>query len=407
MALKRTVILFPAAFLMNMSLLMINFAVIFFLKDLVGLSASTIGWFFAAGSGGYVLGCMMMRPIQNRIAPPVSMFIALAMTVFSLFMIKSSTTPARVLVYYLIFSTAPAFYWPQVMGWFSYGLSNAELGKSISRFNISWSTGALCGPFLGGILAERNILLSFYIDIAMIAFIALLLIIGLLFVRDMRSYPMHSSTEPSGPATHEAGMEDGSPDADELINGGKGTILRYAGWIGVFSVYIVLGLLNNIFPLFIRDTLGLGESSAGNILFVRGITTAVGFYFAGRIIKWHFNRKIMIITQVLVIIVLLILLFVKTISGFYLLFIIYGLLFSMAYSNGIFHGSAGALDRGRRMALFESILTIGVMLGSVGGGYLFQYYSIYTAFVFSAVVIGAGLAAQLIIIGAGIRKKLD
>ena len=190
------------------------------------------------------------------------MFISIAMTIFSLFMMKSSTSPGAVLVYYLIFSTAPAFYWPQLMGWFSYGLKNEELGKSISRFNISWSTGALCGPLLGGILAERNIMLSFYIDIGMIGLIALLLLIGLVFIKDMRNFPAHIVADPSGPATHEAGLEESSAEDSELLNGGKGTIMRYPGWIGVFSAYVVLGLVNNIFPLFIRDSLGLGESLA-------------------------------------------------------------------------------------------------------------------------------------------------
>lgn len=404
MQLKRTVILFPAAFLMNMSLMMINFAVIFFLKDLIGISPSTIGWFFAAGYGGYVLGCMLMRPVQNKIIPPVSMFVALFLTVFSLFMIKNSTSPGEVLIFYLIFSTAPAFYWPQLMGWFSYGLSNHELSKSISGFNISWSSGALCGPLVGGILAERNIIMSFYIDIAMIAAIMLLLVIGLVFIKDMKRFPVHYKSVASGPATHEAGLEEAPASSNELINGGKGTVMRFPGWIGVLSVYVVLGLLNNIFPLFVRDTLGLGESAAGNILFVRGLMTAAGFFAAGKIISWHFNRKIMLITQGATAVVMIAMLFMKTVPGFYLLFIIYGALFSMAYSNGIFHGSAGALDRGRRMALFESFLTTGIIIGSIGGGYLYQYYSIYAAFIFCVSIIVIGLIAQIAIISIGRRR---
>ena len=169
---------------------------------------------------------------------------------------------------------------------------------------------------------------------------------------------------------------------------------------------IVLGLTNNIFPLFVRDTLGLGESAAGNILFVRGITTAAGFFIAGRFIFWHFNKKFMLLVQIATAVSMMLLLFIRTVPGFYSLFIFYGLLFSMSYSNGIFHGSAGALDRGRRMGLFEIFLTLGVITGSIVGGYLFQYFSIYHAFVFSAIVISAGLIAQLFIFAASRRKNL-
>jgi predicted MFS family arabinose efflux permease len=233
----------------------------------------------------------------------------------------------------------------------------------------------------------------------------LLIITGILFVKDMRIFPEHTKAVAAAPVAHEAGLEDEAVSSG-LINGGRGTILRYAGWIGVFSTYIVLGLTNNIFPLFIRDTLGFGESIAGNILFVRGLTTAAGFYLAGRIIGWHFNGKVMIITQTATAAAMLFLLFIKTVPGFYILFIFYGLLFSMAYANAIFHGSAGALDRGRRMGLFESFLTMGVITGSIGGGYLFQYFSIYAAFVFCFIIITAGLAAQLIILREGKKRGL-
>lgn len=405
---KRTVILFPAAFLMNFSLLMINFAVIFFLKDLVGLSASTIGWFFAAGYGGYAVGCIALRPVQNRLIPPVSMFIALSMTLFSLLMISRSTNPAAVLVYYLIFSTAPAFWWPQLMGWFSYGLSNKELSKSISRFNMSWSSGALFGPLVGGILAERNIMISFYLDLGMIGLLAVLLIAGLIFIKDMRKYPVHTPVMADGPATHETGIEEASAGAtSELINNGKGTIMRFSGWIGVFSVYVVLGLLNNIFPLFVRESLGLGESVAGNILFARGVTTAIGFFLMGRVTLWHFNFKIMLITQIFTALIMIALTLVNAVPVFYLLFVVYGLIFSVAYSNGIFHGSAGAYDRGRRMGLFETFLTLGVVTGSIGGGYMYQFFSIKTAFIFSAVVIVAGLIVQIFVFVYGRKNKIQ
>jgi len=391
---KRTIVLFPAAFLMNMNLGMVNFAVIFYLKDSLSISPSIIGWFFAVGALGYVLGCMLLRKIQNRILPPVSMFITILLTIFSVFMMLKADSPVVVLIFYLVFATAPAFYWPQLMGWFSYGLDNRNLGTSISRFNISWSTGSLIGPLVGGILVEKNLLLPFYVDIILMIALGLLLVLGLVFVRDMRNYPVHIEVDTPK-------RSDG-----ETLNDGKGTILRFAGWIGVFSVYVVLGLLNNIFPIFVREDLGLGESVAGNILFFRGIATAVGFVAAGKIIRWHFNGRLMLLTQAVTAVCMLFLFFVKSVSGFYILFVIYGLLFSMAYSNGIFHGSAGAVDRGRRMALFESVLTLGVILGSVLGGYLYQYFSIYTAFLFCFAVILTGFCAQLVFVKYGKKNGL-
>ena len=187
--LKRTAVLFPAAFLMNLNLSLINFAVIFYLKDSIGIGPSTIGWFFAAGSAGYVAGCLLLRKIQNRIIPPVSMFISIFLIISSVSGMILAESPVSVLVFYLIFSTAPAFYWPQLMGWFSHGLDSAALGKTISRFNISWSAGVLTGPFIGGIMVEKELLLPFFADLGIMALLAVLLVLGLVFVGDMRKFP--------------------------------------------------------------------------------------------------------------------------------------------------------------------------------------------------------------------------
>ena len=115
----------------------------------------------------------------------------------------------------------------------------------------------------------------------------------------------------------------------------------------------------------------------------------------------------MLFTQAAIITVLLVMLVIKSIPGFYIILMLFGFFFAMAYSNGIFHGSAGAVDRGRRMGLFESILTLGTMVGSIVGGYLFQYFSIYQAFILCAGIISAGLVVQLIILWIGKKHRLD
>ena len=383
MALKRTSILFPAAFLMNLNLGLVNFTVIFYLKDVVGIGASAIGWFFAAGAGCYVASCLLLSRVQHKIPAPVSMFVSIILVMFSVAGMMRAETPAVVLIFYLVFSSAPSLYWPPLVGWFSQGLSSRELGKTVSSFNISWSTGALAGPLVGGVLVEINLLLPFFADIAIGIVMTALLLSGIMFVDDMK-IRKDTDTEAEG------------GDDSVLLNGGKGTFLRFMGWIGVFSTYIVLGLLNNIFPLFVRDSLGFGESVAGNILFLRGLATAIGFFAAGKLVFWHFNGRLMLIVQFLTAALMLGLFFIKNIAGFYLLFILFGIFFAAAYSNGIFHGTAGAAQRGPRMALFEAFLTMGVMSGSVAGGYLYQNISINAAFIFCASVITAGFIVQLV-----------
>ena len=338
--------------------------------------------------------------------PPVSMMIAIILTLFSLIMLINSTSPFFVFIYYFIFATAPAFFWPRLMGWFSYGLDSRNLGKAVSLFNLSWSFGSLLGPLVGGFVAGYNIMLSFYIDIAVITFIGLMLLFGMLFIKDLREYPGKQRVVGDGPATHAAGMAP-NEKKNHLLNGGKGTFFRFPGWIGVFSVYIVLGLVNNIFPLYVRDYLRFEESTAGNLLFTRGLVSAIAFYILGKFSAWHFNKKIMLMVEICTVIILIFMVLSKSIFLFYLLFILFGFLFSTGYSGGIFHGSAGAEDTSRRMALFESFLTLGLVAGTVAGGYLYQFFSIQTAFIFSSMVMLLGFLAQCILFNYAKKRGLN
>ena len=100
---------------------------------------------------------------------------------------------------------------------------------------MSWSTGALCGPLVGGFLVEKELLLPFYADVVFLSAAALLLAVGLLVIKDMRIFPVHTEPAATGSVTHEAGLEEKADSG--LLNGGRGTVLRFAGWIGVFSTY--------------------------------------------------------------------------------------------------------------------------------------------------------------------------
>ncbi len=397
MKLKKTAVLFPAAFLMNVNLSLINFSLIFLLKDSLGLNASVIGWYFAVGSAGYTAGCMLLTRVQDKINPALSMLGSVFLMLGSIAMLIRVESAAAALVLYLAFATAPAFFWPQLMGWFSTGLDNRNLGKAVARFNISWSTGALTGPLVGGFAVEHQLSLAFYMDLVFLGLIAASVIAGLAFIEDMKAPGKKRIAAAPAPETHEPQAVEQTEPEIERINDGRGTILRYAGWIGVFCSYAVLGLFNNIFPLFIRDSLGYGESVAGNLLFIRGAVTAAGFILLGKTDKWHFNSKLIMLTQVAVAAVMILLFVNRFMAGFYILLSVFGFLFSLAYSNSIFHGSAGADNRGKRMALHESFLTLGVIAGSVGGGYLYQYHSIYTAFISFMALAIVGFAVQAVI----------
>ncbi|MCI7606508.1 MAG: MFS transporter, partial [Spirochaetales bacterium] len=69
---------------------------------------------------------------------------------------------------------------------------------------------------------------------------------------------------------------------------------------------------------------------------------------------------------------------VHSIPSFALLFALYGAVFALSYNLSIFHGAEGAKERHKRMVIHEVLLTIGTILGSLIGGFVYQYFSFRT-----------------------------
>ena len=71
-------------------------------------------------------------------------------------------------------------------------------------------------------------------------------------------------------------------------------------------------------------------------------------------------------------------LFLRSIAAFAILFALYGFVFALSYDLSIFHGAEGAKDRHKRMVIHEVLLTLGTIIGSLVGGFVYQYFSFKT-----------------------------
>lgn len=78
-----------------------------------------------------------------------------------------------------------------------------------------------------------------------------------------------------------------------------------------------------------------------------------------------------------------------------LLMALFGLTSSMNYSASIFHGSSGSLNRSRRMAIHEAVLSAGVVCESLLGGLIYEYVSVTALYRFASLVTLAGGIAQM------------
>jgi DHA1 family multidrug resistance protein-like MFS transporter/DHA1 family quinolone resistance protein-like MFS transporter len=374
---RRNHLLFAGAFTMNLNLTMLGLSLVYFLADKFGQGAGMIGLFFALGYGTYFLGCTLYHRWDDKIRPAGSLISAAALIAFLSLGLYFSPRFGLALGALLLLQGSLGFFWPPLMGWVSAGLEGKELGRNLGQFNQSWSTGALLGPFVAGWLYPVNPILPFAVSASSLLLIALLFILGSRILPDMN------------PADTLKAKKEAPAGID------KSTPLRFPSWVGIFSSYAVYGVVVNILPLEIRDSLGYGEQTAGNLLLLRGIVTLAGFTLLARHAGWHFKRSwimaVQLITTVLVSVVLLLPSRLGFLGGFILLF---GLLYAASYNNSIFHGSSGAVNRGRRMAIHEAVLTMGVASGSLGGGVLYQWGGVDLVWFFLLLIQAGGLLAM-------------
>ena len=133
-----------------------------------------------------------------------------------------------------------------------------------------------------------------------------------------------------------------------------------------------------VFPQYALDNLGYSESITGNILLFRGISVTVAFLVMQKVRAWQKGVGPIILSQVVFALLTFLLLAFKSIPAYALLFALYGAVFALSYNLSIFHGAEGAKERHKRMVIHEVLLTLGTIIGSLVGGFVYQYFSFKT-----------------------------
>lgn len=381
-------LVYPAAFLVNAGITMLNFSYIFFLRRSYGTSPALIGWMSAFWAAAYLVGCIGLGGVSRRLSYRGALPLATAtmgLSALAILLIPSETAAVAA---YMLFGLITALHWPPLMGWLSEGLEGSELNRWVGGFNLSWSTGAGSGPFIAGILIERSAALAFWV------IAGIYLIITIIYLAVFRV------------ATRRARRIGPVKNAEPIAEEDRSSPLRFAGWIGVASSYLLLGAVMFIFPMYAEDILNYAESYTGLLLFLRGAVTVAGFYIAGRTLFWHHNEMQILLSQLALAGTGLWIAFASGPRAYLLLFSLFGLIFALQYATSIFHGVSGALERERRMAIHEGALTFGVMLGSAGGGILYQFFSFRAVLlIISAAILAAGMLQIGTILLARRQKK--
>jgi MFS family permease len=372
----------PGAFLVSISEGLVNLGIVFFLRERYGARPGLIGVFMGYSVLVYILGCLLLRPVFERLRYQISLPLAVTgMPVFLLLLVLLPSLPLTFLLSGL-YRLAMVFFWPPAMGWLSQGVEDAALSRRQSLFNLSWSLGLVIGYALAGMASRRAARLPLLLSIISFAAYAVYLSAALALFPSLRA------------EAHAKPLPDAEPAAvSRPAPSGKGTPLRFPAWVGMFPNYLVSGMVAAVFPLFAQDVLEASKSLVGTLVSMRSLTQSLGFLLLGAVGFWHYKGRYLVAAQLYLALLIVLMSLARTVAFFAVLFPLLGLSSAMSYTGGLFHAVAGASRRAGRMAIHESVLNAGYITGASVSGLLYQQYSMRAVLLFC---LGSSLLALLV-----------
>lgn len=384
----KSAVLFPATFIVALGHGLVTLGVIFYIREVFHATPSQVGYFTALWSMCFILGCIFIRPLSDRILPRYVLICATFLKSLFIVLILFVKSMAFAYLFYGFFGLSISFFWPPLMGWLSRGIEGAELGKLMSRYNFSWSIGSIISPLLAGLLSKRNPAFPLIIGSFLFLSASLLLTGASIALPKIRQ----DMTVNFNKNDVSAGVDNSTP-------------LRFPAWVGIFTTYMVIGVIVNIFPVFALEKTSLDKTAIGFLLQARALFAAIGFIYMGRTTFWHFLPSQMLIGQGGLAACVLLMIFTTSALPIAIVISCIGISMAFSYSNSLFHGVSGSINRSGRMAVHESLISSGLIVGSVAGGVLYQKFSMILVYNFCAVFILLGILIQGLLIWLSARKK--
>jgi len=359
------------------SISVIKLGIIFYIMEDFYATPSQIGYFTALWSLSYIIGCIFVRPIFKKVPPRFLMIgSSLFMCLFVLLILFTKIFEVAS-IYYALYGIAASFFWPPIIGWFSQDIEGAKLGKTMSYFNFSWNAGLILGPFLAGVLSAVNSELPLY------AGAMLFLITGVLIAAASLMLPKIK-------------LDRGSVTSDDELTPkvDSSTILRFPGWIGIFTAFGLSGVVMNIFPVFAVEELLLRKEIIGVLMQSRNYIAVIVFILIGHSVFWHFKISIILTCQVVLACLFFSMNFISSPVIYAVYIALIGGIRAFSYSSSLFHGISGSVNRAGRIAVHEVLLNSGLVFGSTMGGVIYQNFSMTMVFYFCSSIAMIGVLLQ-------------
>ena len=158
----KTTVILPATFLVATGTGVVNLGIIFYIKHTFAVMPSQVGYFTALWSLSYIVGCLFIRPLFDRVLPRyllIGSSFTMGLLVVLILFVKNFFHAS---IIYGLFGLTISFFWPPLMGWLSQDVEGRELARLLSRYNFCWSIGLIISYPLSGALSDLAVSFPMY-----------------------------------------------------------------------------------------------------------------------------------------------------------------------------------------------------------------------------------------------------
>ena len=265
-----------------------------------------------------------------------------------------------------------AIFWPSFQAWVAERQTESGLAHDIGSFNMSWTAANLTGSVVSGFLYSYHPHLPFWVA-ALISLLLVLLTCTSVSDREPRRAHREETLE---------GDEQGWR---------KGFL--YAGWVGNFASWFILGNARYQFPKLARE-LTIDPQRIGLLIGCIGLSQFFGFFCLRRSERWHFRKHYLLGGQLLAAAGILLLFLSSEQTLFAFAFITIGLCSSITYYSSLYYAVHLLKKKGKGAGMHESILGSGALLGPILGGIAAYYGGLRAPYLLCLAVLFIVIAAE-------------
>ncbi len=360
--------LYIASFLMSSSGGIYVVAFPFVINHLGG-SDKHLGIASALTSVIYIITCLLVGPVIDRKGPKrysqigaagiiVSTAAVTLVVLFYDLGYRSFNPVTFIIIIGMVSGIFLAIFWPPVMGWITIGHEGKQLNRRLGFFNMSWTVGFCASPYIGGLMTEINYVLPIAVAMLLVVFA----FVAICFTKPSKPNLCHQSD---------------SSASDSLIDRPHPLLpkFRVLARIALIPIFICMGLARTQVALLFNEPFGFSESQFGIFMTLLWLTSCVLFIVLSKTHAWHYKLRPFIAAQLIMMLGMLMIIKNSSLWVFCFIAVVLGASHALIYVSHQFYAVSGSANRSGPMAIHETLLSIGYVIGFLGGGYLAEYFT--------------------------------